>query len=321
MAAFVELLSLPPGDTAESVLPISYMLATVEEVGTGTADKKSVICCEVEVMEEQINSAKHLVAVNRTRCILKEVETGDRSFCWFFGEYSDSLVRLGVVEKDLVMICCPTVVRTKLKPKQVLPPNMSGWTIHCLEKDPAPRVIFVRKEEQQPSQEMEVTNTHQEKEISLEQDGVLLDQSRLVEDLSSSQEISKAKLPLQVLPQIRGGPVPPPAMLQPPTNRLSYTSLSSCTSHKTKYNVFAVLSQVVETTRRRKSKIVTKLTLEDESLYSCGELKDHFKIDICDTWSMCQCWRWGPSSGSTTWWWRYSVGCLMGGCSVDSVSL
>jgi len=99
-------------------------------------------------MEEQINTAKHLVAVNRTRCILKEVDSGDRSFCWFFGEYSNSMVRLRVMEKDLVIICSPIVVKTKLKPKQVLPPNMSPWTIHCLERDPQPRVIFVRQEGQ-----------------------------------------------------------------------------------------------------------------------------------------------------------------------------
>ena len=53
-------------------------------------------------MEEQINTAKHLVAVNRTRCILKELDSGDQSFCWFFGEYSDMMLKLGVVEKDLV---------------------------------------------------------------------------------------------------------------------------------------------------------------------------------------------------------------------------
>ena len=80
-------------------------------------------------MEEQVNTAKHLVAVNRTRCILMVVNSEDRSFCWVFGSYSDIIKMLGVM--DLVMICCPTVVRTKLKPKQVLPPNMSTWTIHC----------------------------------------------------------------------------------------------------------------------------------------------------------------------------------------------
>ena len=119
-------------------------------------------------MEEQVNTAKHLVAVNRTRCILREVISQERSFCWFFGSYSDSMKMLGVMEKDLVMICCPTVVRTKLKPKQVLPPNMSTWTIHCLERDPQPSVTFFRQDEQQSSSSKEVevnSSMHQVAEV------------------------------------------------------------------------------------------------------------------------------------------------------------
>ena len=37
---------------------------------------------------------------------------------------------------------------------------------------------------------------------------------------------------------------------------------------------------MVEIPRRRKSKIVTKLTIEDESVWSCGDLKEYFKFDI-----------------------------------------
>ena len=45
------------------------------------------------------------------------------------GLYSDSMARLVVREKDLVMICCPTMVRIKLKTNQFLPPNLSTWTV------------------------------------------------------------------------------------------------------------------------------------------------------------------------------------------------
>ena len=83
------------------------------------------MCCVVEKMEDRINTANHMVAINRTRCILMEIEVT----VVFFGLYSDSMARLGVREKDLVMICCPTVVRIKLKPKQFLPPNLSTWTV------------------------------------------------------------------------------------------------------------------------------------------------------------------------------------------------
>ena len=154
MIPSVELIPFPPGDTVVSLIHIDHILVSVEEAGTKPGLLNRVICCEVEVIEEQINTAKHLVAVNRTRCILKDVENDERSFCWFFGEFSDSIVRLGVMKKDMVMISSPTVVKTKLKPKQVLPPNLSSWTIHCVERDPELRVIFLRQEEHHPSQEL-----------------------------------------------------------------------------------------------------------------------------------------------------------------------
>ena len=210
MAPNVELLPLPPGDTVHSLIPLNYILAKMDEIGTGNVDKgKCAICCEVEILEEQINTAKHLVAVNRTRCILKEVNSEVRSFCWFFGEYSNSMVKLGVREKDMVMICCPTVVRTKLKPKQVMPPNMSTWTIHCIEKDPEPSITFFRQEEQEPSKEIDVSSTQVEQEGNTQvQEEILLDQSQLVEVLHNSQNRSQqqAKTPLQV----RRAPPPPP---------------------------------------------------------------------------------------------------------------
>ena len=36
----------------------------------------------------------------------------------------------------------------------------------------------------------------------------------------------------------------------------------------------------METTRKRKSKIVAKLSIQDESLWSCGDFKEYFKFDI-----------------------------------------
>jgi len=161
------------------MIPLNYTLTKVEEVGDGSVMKeKSAICCVVEKMEEQINTAKHMVAINRTRCILMEIESQERSYCWFFGPYSDSMARLGMREKDLVMICCPTVVRTKLKPKQVLPPNLSTWTIHCLERDPQPSVTFFRLEDQELRQEVEV-------QMNTLQDQHLLDESHLVEEMNN----------------------------------------------------------------------------------------------------------------------------------------
>ena len=50
----------------------------------------------MEKLEEQVNTTKNLVA---TRCNLREVISQDRSFCCYFGSYSDSMEMLGVMER------------------------------------------------------------------------------------------------------------------------------------------------------------------------------------------------------------------------------
>ena len=88
------------------------------------------------------------------------------------------MARLGLREKDLVIICCPTVVRIKLKTKQVLSPNLSTWTMYCLERDPQPSVTFFRLEDQEFHQEVEV-------KMSTLLDQQLLDKSYLVEEVNN----------------------------------------------------------------------------------------------------------------------------------------
>jgi hypothetical protein len=96
--------------------------------------ERSSLCCVVEKLEEQVNTTKNLVA---TRYNLREVNSQDRYFCCYFGFDAG-----GDGEKDLVMICCPRVVGTKQKTTQVLPPSMSTWAIHCLERAPQLSVTF-----------------------------------------------------------------------------------------------------------------------------------------------------------------------------------
>ena len=61
---------------------------------------------------------------------------------------------------------------------------------------------------------------------------------------------------------IRSRILPPPKKVKPPPKRPQYSSMSSCNIHKARYNLFAVLSEEVETPlARRKSKIVAKVTL------------------------------------------------------------
>jgi hypothetical protein len=76
-----------------------------------------------------------------------------------------------------------------------------------------------------------------------------------------------------------------------------------------RYNVFAVLLQLVETPRWRKTKILTKLTIQAEILWSCGDLREHltmiFYIDSMEQVPMLEV---GAVSGYTTWWRRSLVG-------------
>ena len=65
---------------------------------------------------------------------------------------------LGVMENDFVTMSCLTMVRTKLKSKQVLPLNTSTWTINCLERDPKPSVNFLQTAVQSTTEEVWVNS-------------------------------------------------------------------------------------------------------------------------------------------------------------------
>jgi len=274
----VDLLPLPPGETMEAMIPINYAMASVEQVGKGEVHKEqSSICCVVEKMEDQINTAKHMVAVNRTRCILTDVINQQRSYCWFFGAFSDRMLELGVMERDFVMICCPTVVRTKLKPRQVLPPNMSTWTIHCQEKDPQPSVTFLRQEDQEPVKEMNTGGDNDQQVVIAVPDEELMNESQLAVVVNKSPNKRLSPQPARVALQRRPPPTKP---VQVPMMRPPYTNLANCKVHKKRYNVFAVVSEIREPPQKRKSKIVTKLSIQDESLFSSGDLRENYKFDI-----------------------------------------
>ena len=62
--------------------------------------------------------------------------------------------------------------------------------------------------------------------------------------------------------------------------RPQYTHLAQCRLHKKRYNVMAVLAEVIQLPRRMKSKIVAKVMITDDSLEIGGDLREHFKFDI-----------------------------------------
>merc|ERR1740128_667575 len=79
----------------------------------------------------------------------------------------------------------------------------------------------------------------------------------------------------QVQPTLAPRTVSPRAQARP-----QYTLLAQCRTHKQRYNVMAILTEIIETPRRRKSKIVAKVMITDESLEVAGDLREHFKFDI-----------------------------------------
>ena len=117
----VTMLPLPPGEEVACLLPPEAECPQVRlaEAGEGRVAGEHCLNLRVETIEPHINYETHLVPVNRIRCVLRDVKSGEKCYCWFFGDYSDQLVSTGVQVGDHVIIINPRVLRTKLKYKQV----------------------------------------------------------------------------------------------------------------------------------------------------------------------------------------------------------
>ena len=117
----VSVLPLPPGEEVACLLPSEAECPQVglAEAGEGRVAGDHCLNLRVETIEPHINYETHLVPVNRIRCVLRDVKSGEKCYCWFFGDYSDQLVSTGVQVGDHVIIINPRVIRTKLKYKQV----------------------------------------------------------------------------------------------------------------------------------------------------------------------------------------------------------
>ena len=117
----VSVLPLPPGEDIDCLLPpeLECPLVNIAEVGEARVPASHCVCLTVEAIETHITHQIHLVPENRIRTVLRDIQSGDKCYCWMFGDYSDNLVRMGVKTGDMVIIRNPRVVRTKLKYKQV----------------------------------------------------------------------------------------------------------------------------------------------------------------------------------------------------------
>ena len=315
----VSTLPLPPGEEVDCLLPPEpeCPLKTLAEVAEAGMESQHCLCLRVETVETHITHQTHLVAENRVRCVLRDVMSDLKCFCWFFGDYSDHLVSHGVRTGDMVIMVRPRVVKTKLKHRQVLPEDMSPWTIHCLMRDRRP-VTLVKVEQERRKEAEEAPPGQEQCDAAIE---ALIDDINNDSDStfrSQAQRPSESRADSQPQPgpvtstqevAVEGAALPPPANNLSPIKsqgpkvasprrapalstpkraqalaslqaRPQYTLLAQCRVHKQRYNVMVVLTEVVETPRRRKSKIVAKVMITDESLEIAGDLREHFKFDI-----------------------------------------
>ena len=157
--ALVSVLSLRAGEEVEQVLPPGEecpQVSLAQVAGQEVEGDHCLVTRLVSVDTDHITRAEHLVAENRIRLILRDARSGSKCYCWLFGDYSDTFVSHRMKPSDLVVLRNPRVVQTKLKYKQILPADMSDWTIHCLSREKK-KITFVKmelsEEDQAPGEE------------------------------------------------------------------------------------------------------------------------------------------------------------------------
>ena len=218
---------LKPGDGAQ-LLQQSAMLFTITKI------------------EEAITTEKHRVKYDRTRLILQETEGGMLTRCWVYGQHSRAVAKLAVKVGDLLLVVAVKKAIFAPKPGEEVLPNYSPWILHCGDQyGPRPSVTYIRREEDQHS---ESPNAAQQENNRLE-----VQQQRDVAPVGA-RTVVEAPAPKNLSPVKRQD-----------APRSQYCSLADLKDTSARYNVFAVVSEVVEQPRGRKSKIVARVSCSKES--------------------------------------------------------
>ena len=281
----VKYLSLKTGEDLSLVLPPGEECPQVDLLQAARQDLAGDHCLvgRVESLDtDHITREEHLVSENRLRLILRDSVSGEKFYCWLFGEYSDAFVSRRMRPSDLLVLTKPSVSKTRLKYKQVLPPDMSCWTVYCLTRDKKPlTLVKVEDDTAAGGKTPAAADDPAESAISDLIDAINMSDTEfsMEQAARSSHRVNNEN----ISPNIPG-----PAQAKnsrqalglPQSSRPKYSFLSNCKVHKNKYNVWAVVTEVLETPMRRKSKIVAKIQLTDESLSVAGDLRENFKFDI-----------------------------------------
>jgi len=146
------------------------------------------------------------------------------------------------------------------KPGEEVLPNYSPWILHCGDHFGfKPSVTFIRKEGQENVTSL---NVEQQQEVQYQ------------------DEVAKVAVTTIAAPPVKAVRNISPVKKLVEAPRSQYSKLADLKDTSARYNLFAVVSEVVEQPRGRKSKIVARVRLQDESMVVCGDLADSFRFDI-----------------------------------------
>ena len=188
-------------------------------------------------VEEAITSEKHRVNHDRTRLTVQEKDGGMKTRCWVYGKHSRAVWKLGVKVGDLLLVSAIKKSIFAPKPGEEVLPNFSPWILHCGDHFGfKPTVTFIRKTAEQ----------NNGTSVNVEQEEV-----ENQEDVAAAAAI--AAVPVKAVRNIS----PVKKLVEAP--RSQYCKLADLKDTSARYNIFAVVSEVVEQPRGRKSKIVARV--------------------------------------------------------------
>ena len=212
--------------------------------GTRLVEQSAMLFTIVKV-EEAITKEKHHVKYDRTRLALQETEGGMLTRCWVYGQHSRAVGKLGVKVGDMVLVSAVKKSIFAPKPGEEILANFSPWILHCGDNfGLKPSVAFIRKE--------------------VDQGGVAGDANQ--EEDQPQQQFEAVATPAVAAPLVKCvrsiSPAKNPTMAQD-APRSQYCRLADLKDTSARYNLFAVVSEVVEQPRGRKSKIVARVRLSN----------------------------------------------------------
>ena len=212
--------------------------------------EQSAMLFSITKVEEAVTSEKHRVKHDRTRLILQEKDGGMLTRSWVYGKHSRAVGKLGVRVGDLLLVSAVKKAIFTPKPGEEVLPNYSPWILHCGDHFGfKPSVTFIRKEGQE-----NVTSVNVEQQ----------------EEVQNQYEVAATTItapPVKAVTVKDISPVKKPAEAP----RSQYYKLADLKDTSARYNLFAVVSEVVEQPRGRKSKIVARVRPGNKiyALYIC----------------------------------------------------